>query len=501
MVNGDAESSPLDKVQEMVEMLLLKKNLGKDPYLRSAINPQMYIGVATLAAHEKLRELNATEDLVIEAAKRSHRLGFDEKTCMVRPMLKSKRNTLILREIPEEMKEADVMAIFEKEGSPKLPVKLTQEVNQTWFAKFETDENLAETAMWVRSQKLHGRPIQCAMKSEYFLRSFFPLTQHSLVPSIVPFDPQAGTNGSYPPRFDSDAIAFQPQAPPHPVLNTHPTTGSLATVESPISTEDMPPIQGSWRIWGVDRPPLVLPQDDDDVLQSDYKTTGGRGYSNNWWESKNQWNKSQNNWNETRWSGKQSKGKGQWPAAKGKGKAPKGDDNVAAPPPPPWTWDSAPKWASSASQSNQWSDGGKKIKAGPKWQPKANLVSESRKENRKVGNGECEGMGSPSSGICITEQEFPPLAPRLSAVSHSNSLPTRKEDQESREGKQECAVMEDGGASPEKGKFAYSKEELLKIESVVVNTNNPDTSQQEADAGKERHDLFSTIPRIPPFPT
>jgi len=478
MANDSSASTEIGRVQEAVEMLLLKKNLGKDPYLRSAINPQMYIPVGTLTAHEKLRELNATEDLVIEAAKRSHRLGYDEKTSMIRPMLKSKRNTLILRDIPEDMKESEIMALFEREGAPKAPpIKLTQEVNQTWFAKFESDEDLAETAVWVRSQKINDQSVQCAIKSEYFLRSFFPLQQHSMLPNpqIFSFDNQASPHAAPYVRYDESAQSgslFQQQPQPLqpsllPILTSVNSTENLGgglvgggivgdPMDSPISNVAvMPPIQGSWRLWGVDRPPLVFEEDDDDIQLSD----GFQRYKNNWWETNNQWWKSKNDWNETRWSGNTSnKGKEGWPAAKGKGKAQKRNDG-AAPPPPPWTWDSAPKWESFASQSKQWTDNeGWKRSRGPKWQPKSTPPNDKRKDNESA---------------------------------HLKD-PLSQREEESIEEKKDMTPTDD------KEKLAYSKEVLLKVERAVTHCSSRDEAVAEAEKNAQ---FIATIPRVPPFPT
>eukprot|EP00397_Hematodinium_sp_SG-2012_P010431 GEMP01010546.1.p1 GENE.GEMP01010546.1~~GEMP01010546.1.p1 ORF type:complete len:520 (+),score=152.67 GEMP01010546.1:254-1813(+) len=254
----DARTHPM-KVQEALEGLLSKKNLGKDPYLRSAINPQMYLPLITLVAHEKMVELNATEEEVIEAALRSHRLGFDEKTLMIRPMLKSKRNTLILRDIPDDATEEEIRAVFNQEGAPKMPVAVKADINQTWFVKMESDENPADAALWLRGQQFRGRPVQCAVKSEYFLRSFFPLLQHSVFPN--PSEQQS----QQPLPFSS---TMRSSAAPWPNMTTclEPNILVDASLMAQVSGIDQdasmtlaPSVpSGYWKPWGSERPPLCI---------------------------------------------------------------------------------------------------------------------------------------------------------------------------------------------------------------------------------------------------
>merc|ERR1711924_221912 len=62
------------KVQKTLEGLLSKKNLVRDQFLAGNMNPQRYIPIGVLVAHEKLAAVGATEELVIGAATASTRL-------------------------------------------------------------------------------------------------------------------------------------------------------------------------------------------------------------------------------------------------------------------------------------------------------------------------------------------------------------------------------------------------------------------------------------------
>merc|ERR1719174_139587 len=103
---------PQAKAQEALESLLSKKNLVKDQFLAGNMNPQMYIPIRVLMAHEKIAALGATEEQIAKAATASTRLGIDDAKSMVRPLLKSKRNVIILRDMPDNTTEEEVKALF-----------------------------------------------------------------------------------------------------------------------------------------------------------------------------------------------------------------------------------------------------------------------------------------------------------------------------------------------------------------------------------------------------
>merc|ERR1719335_1118289 len=97
---------------------------------------------------------------------------------MIRPMLKSKRNTVILRGLPEDATVEEVSGIFEGSDYGSWIKKITPDVNQTWFVKFDSNADEGGTqdiVLWLRSQKFRGEPVNAAIKSEHFLRSFFPV--------------------------------------------------------------------------------------------------------------------------------------------------------------------------------------------------------------------------------------------------------------------------------------------------------------------------------------
>lgn len=195
----------IEKTQEAMEKILSKKNLVRDQLLAGNMNPQMYIPIRILINHDALVTVSATPESIMAAAEKSAKLGIDENRLMIRPLLKSKRNIIILRDIPEGTTEEEVQGIFDDAPHKDKLVSVKPEVNNTWFVKFDLDEGTQDVVLWLRSQKFKGNTCNAAIKSEHFLRSFFPLN----IPGGVPMPqkgggmpgampgPMAGMDGGY----------------------------------------------------------------------------------------------------------------------------------------------------------------------------------------------------------------------------------------------------------------------------------------------------------------
>jgi len=179
-------------IQEKLEFLLSKTNLVEDSFIQQHMNAQMYIPLAALVRHHSLRSLGEDPEAIIsaarEAAQGSDKVGMDSELLLVRPLnLKPRRNTLILHDLPDDLPEDELKALFE--GSPESEsfCSLKPDVNNTAFVSFKTDEAAQNAALWLRSQKFQGAEIKCAVKSEHFVRSFFPASGTPIMGASAPY--------------------------------------------------------------------------------------------------------------------------------------------------------------------------------------------------------------------------------------------------------------------------------------------------------------------------
>jgi hypothetical protein len=141
------------------------------------------VPIATVIKALSAKAITADETTVKAAVEKSADLSLDETKMMVKPLLKSKRDTIILREIPDDATEADIRELVGAGPKGDAIAAVTAEVNQTWFVKMETEEACQDIAWWLRSQKFRGAPVKVAIKSEHYLRSFFQAPAGSALPA------------------------------------------------------------------------------------------------------------------------------------------------------------------------------------------------------------------------------------------------------------------------------------------------------------------------------
>jgi hypothetical protein len=169
-------------LQKEIERLLSKENIAEDKLISTAINPQLYVPIATVVKALSAKAIAGDENSVRTAVEKSAELSLDETKMMVKPLLKSKRDTIILRDIPDDVTEADIRELVGAGPKGDAITTVTAEVNQTWFVKMETEEACQDIAWWLRSQKFRGAQVKVAIKSEHYLRSFFQAPAGSALP-------------------------------------------------------------------------------------------------------------------------------------------------------------------------------------------------------------------------------------------------------------------------------------------------------------------------------
>lgn len=261
------EKSPEEQIQETLESMLSKKGLVKDQFLASKMNPQMYIPISVLLLHDRLQILGATKEQVAAAAAKSKRLGVDEQKTMVRPVLKSKRNVVILRDLPDGTTEEEIVQLLSAGPFADNVVSVKPEVNNTWFVKFNVDDGAQDVVLWLRSQTFKGKPVNAAIKSEHFLRSFFPVNQSMgfVPPGLPPIEGDIPPHGFAPAGFPAGGKGanFSDFMPPPGMM--HPMQMGMQQ-EMPMME---PPTQfglqspGFWKSWGSRhrQPPLTFSAD------------------------------------------------------------------------------------------------------------------------------------------------------------------------------------------------------------------------------------------------
>jgi hypothetical protein len=178
---------------------------------------------------------------------------------MVRPLLKSKRNVVIVRDVPEGTTEEEMKEFLSKCPQADKIKEIKPDVNCTWFVKLDLDAP-EDVVLWLRAQQIKGQKITAAIKSEHFLRSFFPLHLPAgmMMPPmgmVPPWDPSAmgGEYGGFPPGY-----------PMPPEMGMADMPGGKGMPEMPAGMDQwmggFPQEAGFWQPWGKrsQAPPLVF---------------------------------------------------------------------------------------------------------------------------------------------------------------------------------------------------------------------------------------------------
>lgn len=173
----------IERVRMRLEEVFSRKRLADDAFIQQHMNAQLYIPIRILEGHHSFYDLtrgsgDGDEErlfrLILEAASRSEKLEVDKTRGMVKPLMKHRRKTLILHDLPEGVTEGELRKLLESSPSGPLLRFVKPEVNRTAYVEFATDRAAQDAALWLRSQKLGGADIQCSMKSQHFVRSYFP---------------------------------------------------------------------------------------------------------------------------------------------------------------------------------------------------------------------------------------------------------------------------------------------------------------------------------------
>lgn len=120
----------------------------------------MFVPIHILLTHSTLIDLNISEELILNAAKSSAKLNVDSKEKMIRPMLKSKRNTIIIREFTHDPAVIKDEIFAEKPELLEHIVSVKRDVNDTYFVKFDSDELTLNSALWLRNYEYKGEKIK-----------------------------------------------------------------------------------------------------------------------------------------------------------------------------------------------------------------------------------------------------------------------------------------------------------------------------------------------------
>eukprot|EP00940_MAST-03C_sp_MAST-3C-sp2_P001415 g1415.t1 len=137
------ETSMIERLRVVIEKELSRSNLSNNHFLVSQMNAQMYVPVTAVLQLESIKKITSDATMIVKAVSDSKICSVDASKKMVKPNINLSRNTIILREIPSEATEEEIIAVFKGLGVVK---DVRPDVGANWFVTME-DEETAKDAL------------------------------------------------------------------------------------------------------------------------------------------------------------------------------------------------------------------------------------------------------------------------------------------------------------------------------------------------------------------
>ena len=179
------------KLMEQVEYYFCPRNLQTDDYLYGKMDEKLRVPIGIVANFPRIKEMSPTEEELISVIRESEKLnieGEESKDILISPknIKPALRTTLIIREIPTDVPDSELEAIFSSK-----PVSIRREVNDTRFVQFATEEEALEMHRAAISAKLRGKPVRARLKNESMSINML-VAKHEIAESYPKHDPFSG---------------------------------------------------------------------------------------------------------------------------------------------------------------------------------------------------------------------------------------------------------------------------------------------------------------------
>jgi len=148
------------------------------------MRPDLSIPLIKLYEHRNLKEITLNQKSMKEAILMCPTLIYvpenDKHEEAVRPNIKLKRDTLIVRDVPLDVNPSQIRELCKERV--KVLTKIRRELADTWLISFETEEAAMFAWKSIQGSKINDHEVTAELKSDTLLRGFYTQKKQDLDP-------------------------------------------------------------------------------------------------------------------------------------------------------------------------------------------------------------------------------------------------------------------------------------------------------------------------------
>lgn len=183
--------------------------------------------ISFLMNQPSLRDSHVDTSGLLEFLASCPEYALSSDSSLVRLAIPMNRHTIILRDVPEEATEEDILRLV---NNPV--VNLRREVGSVWFLDYPTESSALEAIDRLQSSTLLGSPVRARVKGAMYMKELYKQINARAPDRRLSTDAEAFTPESVSKKLSMDSIA-------NPSMNTT-ANSSINTTNPSINTSESP---------------------------------------------------------------------------------------------------------------------------------------------------------------------------------------------------------------------------------------------------------------------